>query len=896
MELQRWQQLSTQLDALLELEPAQRDAHLGSLRTQDPQLAAELERLIALDHANPGFIATPATGRPVHEDHDGMRVGPWRLQRKLGEGGMGQVWLAGRADGAYARDVALKLLRNDWAGPSLQPRFARERDILARLRHPHIARLLDAGLDEQGRPWLALDYVDGEPVTVWCRTHAANVTTRLRLFLQVCEAVSHAHANLVVHRDLKPSNILVDADGQVHLLDFGIARLLEGTGAPSVSADATQTRIFSPHYAAPEQVRGEAPTTLTDVYSLGVVLYELLAGVRPFADRSDWQRATLDESPALPSSMAETGARRLRGDLDNIVLRALRRDPAQRYSSVEALAADLQRHLAGQPVQARAPSPGYRLGKYLSRHRWRLAATGVVMLALAAAALFSWQRSQRERDQRERSEAVLAFVSDLFAGTGQEGGYGTRLSAVELLDRAAGRIDKAFPGDPLGKAQLLDTVALAYFNMGLNDRSLAYAQRATDIARPYRDADPATFARGLWLLADSLQNLGEHARTEALVTPELEFARRHAPATASWLYSLRGLSRHKLGNADGASEDLREALALADAIDPPDLRLQADTWNALALLLGEQGRHGEALAALEKADQLMVRNPDTPPLDRLANAYNRANRLDAMGRTAQVIALLEQTIPQWEKLAGPAHAGTLRSRNLLASKYAAAGLYPQATALYARALRDLDDSGNDDPVTRHMLQRSVAKMQVYAGQAGIALPALREDLAYRQDDTYDRAHTRGLLGEALLRLHRCDEAETLLRGALADAEAMVAAGNRNHQRRAAETLDSLARCQLLHGDARAALALSTQAVARFQASAAEASDARTLRARAHHLWAAHVAGDPEALAGLRALRPQLAVSLGNPRHPVLVQFDQLLAALEQGQPPPDDFFGLNPLY
>ncbi|HVK50904.1 MAG TPA: serine/threonine-protein kinase, partial [Pseudoxanthomonas sp.] len=385
MDAERWKRLSPLLDVLLELDVEARAHRLDSLRAQDAELAAELEALLALEEEDSGFMQAPLLEKPALGLQAGMLIGPYRLEELLGEGGMGMVWLAIRADGLYQRRVALKLLRPGLADPNLRLRFTREREILARLEHPNIARLLDAGVGQEGgQPYLALEYVEGTPITDYCWANKLNVDETLALFLQVCEAVSHAHANLIVHRDLKPSNILVSPNRDVRLLDFGIAKLLDES-EPVPVHPRTEVRAFTLHYAAPEQIRGEPVTTMTDVYSLGVVIYELLAGTKPYRLRrqsdAEWEEAILAVDPLKPSVAAQrtTGGgrsdcpnarrngRRLAGDLDNIVLKALAKAPEQRYPSVEALALDLRRHLEGRPVHARPQSLGYRARKYISR-------------------------------------------------------------------------------------------------------------------------------------------------------------------------------------------------------------------------------------------------------------------------------------------------------------------------------------------------------------------------------------------------------------------------------------------------------------------------------------------------------------------------------------------------
>src|SRR5688500_17445212 len=390
MDVERWQRLSPLLDALFELEPDERTRSLRLMHEEDPQLASELEALLRLELEREDFLSEPLVA-PLPGPRIGVEVGPYRLERLLGEGGMGQVWQAARSDGLYQRRVALKLLRPGLADPNLRLRFTRERQILARLEHPHIARLLDAGISGDGQPSLALEYVDGQPITDYCRDRAVPLDARLALFQQICEAGSHAHANLIVHRDLKPSNIMVTPAGEVRLLDFGIAKLLD-TGNKTVDRTRTGVRAFTLHYAAPEQVRGEPVTTMTDVYSLGVVLYELLTDRKPYRLKREsdaaWEEAILVNDPIKPSQTVlrriendtapELGevpslrrrARVLAGDLDNIVLKTLSKKPEQRYPSVEALALDLRRYEEGRPVFARPQGMGYRARKYFARHRW----------------------------------------------------------------------------------------------------------------------------------------------------------------------------------------------------------------------------------------------------------------------------------------------------------------------------------------------------------------------------------------------------------------------------------------------------------------------------------------------------------------------------------------------
>lgn len=437
MDSQRWAIVSPLLDELLDLDDGAREQRLITLADDNPALAMELRQWLARDEQQPGFLAEPIINASVFEPQVGQIIGPYRLEVPIGEGGMGQVWRAVRADGLYQRRVALKLLRPGLGDAGLRQRFTRERQILARLGHAHIARLLDAGLSADGQPYLALDYVHGEPITGYADALGLDIATRLALFLQVCEAVSHAHANLVVHRDLKPSNILVTPAGDVCLLDFGIAKLLDEPRDDSADLTRTGARVYTLHYAAPEQLRREPVTTMTDVYAMGAVLYELLAGRKPYqpgrSTDAAWEEAILADEPDRPSLAAQRLGRerndsvllrrapQLAGDLDNIILKALHKTPAHRYASAEALAQDLGRYIQGLPVEARAQSLSYRVRKLLHRHLLAVSLTlAAGILLVAALTALDWQARQL-RAETARADALQLKLEQLCAQSSREG-------------------------------------------------------------------------------------------------------------------------------------------------------------------------------------------------------------------------------------------------------------------------------------------------------------------------------------------------------------------------------------------------------------------------------------------------------------------------------------------
>ncbi|NLG58807.1 MAG: serine/threonine protein kinase [Gammaproteobacteria bacterium] len=617
MDAERWRRLSPLLDALLELEPRAREASLAELRSAEPRLADELAALLALEDGADNFLGTPLVA-PLPGARPGTQVGPYRLERLLGEGGMGQVWLASRADGLYQRRVALKLLRPGLADPGLRLRFTREREILARLEHAHIARLLDAGISADNQPYLALDYVDGEPISDWCARRGMEVRPLLRLFLQVCDAVSHAHANLIVHRDLKPSNILVTPLDEVRLLDFGIAKLLDGADLP----DHTRTgaRAFTLHYAAPEQIRGEPVSTLTDVYSLGVVLYELLAGTKPYQPRhksdAQWEEAILHADPQRPSQAlqrrAETGpeaaqalqrrARAVAGDLDNIVLKAMSKRYEQRYASVEALAQDLQRHLDGKPVLARPQRITYRAGKFLRRHRWPLSTAALVVVVLATAlGLVAWQSRQALQDA-ERAQAMQNFIVTLFQDAGEAPGD-QPVDVRQLLDSGVERGEVELERQPVARAALLGVIGRLRLGLGDHADALELLGRQSRLLAGV-DRAPA----GLRL--ESAADLGHALRVTRQARECVDHMRelqplarrqeRRMPRQAAGFHTQLGRCHRALGEHDLAEVHFRRALALRRDRMPGTAGI-AESIADLAGLEADAGRYAAALRGLEAA-------------------------------------------------------------------------------------------------------------------------------------------------------------------------------------------------------------------------------------------------------------------------------------------------------
>ncbi|MFI4954228.1 MAG: serine/threonine-protein kinase, partial [Burkholderiales bacterium] len=467
MDTQRWQRIGAIFDEMVEAPADARAGLLDRLCGNDIQLRREVEALLVADGAADRFdrgvdsarnaaVVDWANNDDVEAVRAGDRVGPWQLIAELGRGGMGVVWLAERADGQFEQRAALKLIKRGMDSAAVLARFRRERQILARLEHPHIARLLDGGIADDGLPYFAMEYVQGLPLLRYAAQKNLGLEERIRLFLDICSAVQFAHRQLVVHLDLKPSNVLVTADGTAKLLDFGIAKLFSAEIDDATWTGDGQNRPLTPAYAAPEQLGGAAVSTATDVYALGAILYELLTSRRPHdlgdaPTREEIRKLLEATSPPLPSKRAPIDApvpaKRLRGDLDTVVLTALKREPERRYATVYALVVDLRSYLDGRPIAARRDSVVYRSGKFLGRHRLGAALTGIALVGLFATAIAALWEAGRAREQARQAETVTGFLIDIFRVADPKGAPGgARLSAVDVLDAGAQRVDAQLAG------------------------------------------------------------------------------------------------------------------------------------------------------------------------------------------------------------------------------------------------------------------------------------------------------------------------------------------------------------------------------------------------------------------------------------------------------------------
>jgi tetratricopeptide (TPR) repeat protein len=614
-----WKKVEAIFYAALEHTPMQRDAFLDQACAGDENLRNEVESLLAASGKTLGFLKdrVEAAAQKLDEDEKGeiigRQIGPYRVLRVLGEGGMGCVYLAERADAAYRQQVAIKLLHAGFAQTQrMLLRFGAERQILADLNHPNIARLLDGGIDK-GVPYLVMEYVDGLFIDEYYTKYKLSTEARLHLFCTVCSAVEYAHKNLVVHRDIKPGNIMVNAEGVPKLLDFGIAKLLTPDGTEALQT-RTVDRVMTPEYASPEQVRGDAITTSTDVYALGVLLYELLSGRKPFhlgtTSPMEVARAICEQTPTAPSliwrenpgAVPPDAARKLSGDLDNIVLMAMRKEPTRRYVSVGQLADDVQAYLGGYPVRARTDAWGYRSGKFIRRHKAAFVAAVVVAVALVAFAVGMGILARKAQRERLGAEREAQFLSSIFQATTPQEARGKAVTGQDLLDQGAKRVDTEFAGDPELQARLLNSIGLAYSSMGLYAKSESLLQRAYDLRRKSLGDTNLDTAETLAGLANTIRLESDYKRADPLFRKALAVRQAKLsptdPLIAESLASM-GECLYLEDRNDEAETMLRQAIDIERRNNSGNGL--STTEDYLALVLQRKGRYGEAAQLLRES-------------------------------------------------------------------------------------------------------------------------------------------------------------------------------------------------------------------------------------------------------------------------------------------------------
>jgi serine/threonine-protein kinase len=696
MSPERWQRAKRLFgDALDQPLPA-RAAWLEAAAGDDPPLLAEVAALLAAhervdDRLEQGAAAVaPGVWQDLQTAVAGLRIGPYRVVSELGRGGMGAVYLAVREAASdeekFEQQVAVKLIKRGMDTDGIVRRFLHERRILAGLTHPNIARLYDGGSTADGRPYFVMEYVAGEPITRFAANRALSVEATLSLFLKVCSAVQHAHQSLIVHRDLKPANILVGADGEPKLLDFGIAKLLDAEGLTEV-----YQRPMTPEYASPEQLEGGAITTATDVYGLGVLLYELLVGMTPTAAERrlgpGWsERPPSQTLRALAGSEGQRRSRRLRGDLDMIAATARERDSGRRYGTAAALAADVERHLTHRPVAARRPTLAYRLGRTMRRHK--LASAFALFLALFAATA-AWQAYEIDQ-QRERAEALSGFLKGLFRGADPEQTRGATLTVRELLDQGARHLLTEPGVAPEWRADFLGTVGEVYANLGLYGDAEKNLRRALDLRSHQTGREAERETAGLltllghvaWLRGNGLAARQLYER--AIAEKRRLFGQRALPL-AEDLNGL-GLVDADAGDLSGAAARFTEATAIARRAGKKGRTALADGLNNQGWLARQQGDLATAQARFEESLRLSreAEGEDHPETVRVRS--NLAFVLFRRGDLTGAESAYRQVLAARRHLLGPDHQDIVRTLNSLGTVEEKQGHLADAQGAFREAL------------------------------------------------------------------------------------------------------------------------------------------------------------------------------------------------------------------
>jgi tetratricopeptide (TPR) repeat protein len=780
----RWRIVSPWLDRALAAEGEELDVLLRSLRAADPDLASELEELLEERRAlsREGFLASTAPGPFLATSLAGQAFGSWTLIEPIGQGGMGTVWLARRSDGRFEGQAAVKLLNVSLVGRSGETRFEREGTILARLTHPNIARLLDAGVSSVGQPYLVLEYVEGAPIDRWCAERAVTVEGRLHLYLEVLGAVAHAHANLVVHRDLKPSNVLVGTDGRVKLLDFGIAKLLEDGGGPGEATALTRDggSVLTPEYAAPEQLSGGPITTATDVYALGTLLYLLLSGRHPaagsLASTAALVRAIVETEPRRVSEASPAPLRRaLAGDLDTIVAKALEKDPARRYAAVTALADDVRRTLRHEPIGARPDTLAYRAAKFARRHARGVAAAAAALMLLAGLTGYYTARVASERDRARLEAQKAAKVSELLAGlltaSDPYASHSKEVTVRGLLDAGAARVKNELADQPEVKAEMLSVMGRTYQRLGEFDKARPLLEEALSTRRRLLGSRNADVADSLNDLGVLLREKGDAAAAEpllveALATRKEVLGLEHRDVAVT-LVELGRLYSDRGSESDRRAEPLfREALAIRRKALGDEAHETATSMNELALLLWHRGALAEAEALFRQCLEINRKTQGEDHPDVSASLNNLALIAGDKGDFAAAETLSRQSLAIARRTLGDRHPDVAIKLNVLSRPLLYEGKFDEAAAALEEALRIATAAfGGQHPAVANY-EVNLARVCLARKDAASAEPLLRRALQIRKsafsDGDWRVATTKSLLGEALTALGRYEEAERLL--------------------------------------------------------------------------------------------------------------------------------------
>jgi len=753
MESKRWEQLQRIFESAIELPPLQRNEFLQEVCAGDREMYEEIKAMLDADSTRNSLLDRPiqeSFSSMIGTDHINKKIGPYKILKEVGSGGMGAVYLAKRIDGQFEQQVALKLIKPGIHSGDIVSRFEHERQILAQLQHPNIARLLDGGLSDDRMPYFSMEYVSGLPIDRYCDDHKLTIEERITLFITVCQAVQFAHNNLIIHRDLKPGNIFVTDDGIVKLLDFGIAKVFdEDQNLPGLTH--TGNYAMTPEYSAPEQIKHQRVTTATDVYALGLILYELLTGKRPYTFSSssllDIERIITTTVPERPSAVlkklqnsisldskntlnkishqrqlsSDRLRRKLSGDLDNICMLALNKEPERRYGSADLLGRDLIRYQKGLPVRARKESLSYRAQKFVRRHRWGVLTTTFVSLTLFAIITYYTLLLADQRDraisEAEKSKAVSTFLENLFKNADPSESKGSTITAKEILERGAKRIDSELQEQPEIQATMFDVIGSVYYSLGQFEEAQPLFERSLYIRDSLFDKDHPDIAfslnnlgylfceMGEYIIADSVLNRALEINRIHLSTDDPEFAKVYGGL--AWNWNLRG-------DYNKADSLYRKAIKIQLANDNPDVGVN---YNNLALLMHEMNRYDEAELYFKKSLEILQEAYGDVHPEVATTLYNYGQLQRDMDHIEEAIEIHKKVLKLDRKLYGEKHPNIAYSLNGLASMMDKTGKTDEAEKLYKEAL-DLRRKllGNDHPDVGYSLNnlgRIILRREAY---------------------------------------------------------------------------------------------------------------------------------------------------------------------------------------
>ncbi|HEY0458382.1 MAG TPA: tetratricopeptide repeat protein [Pyrinomonadaceae bacterium] len=843
MQSENWKKVKELLDEVLSREASERRPFLENCGA-GIEILSEVESLLAFEEESEDLMRLSAVEFSrdfFDEDADnlliGQTVGNYKIVRELGQGGMGAVYLAERADGKFAQRAALKLLKREMNTAALRRRFQHEREILASLEHPNIARLLDAGTTDDKIPFLAMEYVEGLPLDEYCSNHKLDLNQRLDLFRKVSAAVNFAHRNLVVHRDLKPSNILVTADGTPKLLDFGISKILSAELENAGSATVTGLGVMTPSYASPEQLQNKSVTTATDIYSLGVILYELLSGQRPFeakeGDLKEICRAVIETEPKPPSAViSDSGFRisdlekksksksnftknqnqktnpksripnpkSIMGDLDNIVLKALRKEPERRYSSAENLAEDIHRHQRGLPVTARPNTFSYRAEKFFKRNRAGVIAGTLIVLAIIGGIIATFRQSriaalERDRARLEAAKAekinsflqnVLTLSNPLFFSENPE--RNLKATVAEAVDEAAGAVETELEGQPEIQAEIHYTLGKTYMGQGQFEKARAQLEKARE---NFLRLSPDNLPKAMQInsiLGSLIFFEGKEDDSEKMLAESVRYFRENLEKKAEnkfWLaMSLSDLGAviSRKGRISESEKLFHESLDYGSTLDGQDRWLTINIMGNLGDILVEQGKIDEAIGFYQKSIEEGRKLSDKPRTEignqfyDLGRVYKRLEKYDlAQENIQKAYEIFKETI-------GEEHIYTAMARKQIAELYYLRGDYAKARAEIDEVLKVIRRVAPEQPNLYTIYSEEVlANVLTKTGEAEKAENIMREVVAaYKkllESPHPDIASAKKSLGETLFARKKFAEARQVLTESEKEFVATVGADN-----------------------------------------------------------------------------------------------------------------------